>query len=158
MTRLNNNDSDKFMDKVIIFLIVFMIFNASILSTTVVSGQSMYPSFNDGDIKILTKYNTRPSQLKNGEVVVFKITGKFLIKRVIGLPGDTFEIVNNKTYINNTEIPEEYTNTFSGMDSIEKFIIPEGQIFVMGDNRDDSMDSRYFGPININTILGKVIE
>jgi len=81
------------------------------------------------------------------------------IKRVIGLPGDRLSIHDGAVYINGERLQEDYlkgiATTWSGSVGREEITIPEGQVFVMGDNRNNSTDSRAFGPIEIDDIIGK---
>ncbi|SHI88721.1 signal peptidase I [Geosporobacter subterraneus DSM 17957] len=82
---------------------------------------------------------------------------KNLIKRVIALPGDALLIQDGKVYVNGEELTEDYLSSTYTSGDIEIDRIPEGKVFVMGDNRDNSLDSRSFGPVNIEMIQGKAI-
>ncbi|AOT69776.1 signal peptidase I [Geosporobacter ferrireducens] len=82
---------------------------------------------------------------------------KNLIKRVIALPGDTLMIREGKVYVNGEQLEEAYLNGEYTSGDIEIDRIPEGQIFVMGDNRDNSLDSRSFGPVDMEMVQGKAI-
>ncbi len=104
-------------------------------------------------------------EIKRGDVVVFRFPGdrsKDYIKRVVGLPGDTVEIRNKKIYINGRLWDDPY-GVYKGSrhgsgESINTFgpyKVPEGYIFVLGDNRDRSYDSRFWGPVSISEIKGK---
>jgi signal peptidase I len=77
-----------------------------------------------------------------------------LIKRVIGLPGETVEVVDGEIQIDGAAISEEYTDG-SFMPDSGPFPVADGEIFVMGDNRDDSFDSRRFGPVPISHVIGR---
>ncbi len=111
----------------------------------------------DGD-KIV--YPFHPPQ--RGDIVVLHPpvdNGKPYIKRVIALPGERLSIHDGSVHINGERLDEEYLNgvatTWSGSIGQEEITIPEGQVFVMGDNRNNSTDSRIFGPIEIDEIIGK---
>ena len=82
---------------------------------------------------------------------------KNLIKRVIALPGDSLRIQEGKVYVNGEELEEGYLNGEYTSSEVEIDRIPEGQIFVMGDNRDNSLDSRSFGPVDMEMIQGKAV-
>jgi signal peptidase I len=100
-------------------------------------------------------------EIKRGDVVVFRFPddrSKDYIKRVVGLAGETVEVINKKIYINGKEWEENY-GVFKG-DSYEEntfgpYAVPQGHIFAMGDNRDRSYDSRFWGAVPVNDIKGK---
>jgi signal peptidase I len=105
-------------------------------------------------------YPFHPPQ--RGDIVVLHPpvdNGKPYIKRVIGLPGERLSIHEGAVYINGERLDESYLNgvatTWSGSVGQEEITIPKGQVFVMGDNRNNSTDSRIFGPIEIDEIIGK---
>lgn len=100
---------------------------------------------------------------ERGDIVVFDppVNGadQPYIKRVIGLPGETIEIRNGQVFVDSLRIEESYLegeSTFCpGGQECEPAIIPEGSVFVLGDNRDNSQDSRLFGPVPVDNIIGK---
>lgn len=105
-------------------------------------------------------YPFHPPQ--RGDIVVFHPpvdNGKPYIKRVIALPGERLSIEDGSVFIDGERLDEEYLNgvatAWSGSIGQEEITIPEGQVFVMGDNRNNSTDSRIFGPIEIDDIIGK---
>lgn len=77
------------------------------------------------------------------------------IKRVIGLPGETVEIRDNQVLINGQDISEPYLKPGTSMRDFEAVTVPEGHVFVMGDNRNSSQDSRFFGPIPTDDVVGR---
>lgn len=118
-----------------------------------VEGVSMNPTYHSGD----TLFINRLAKPERGDVITFSRNGKNYIKRVIGLAGDTVSISDSKVYINGEVLEEGYINekTFDGgllENSVCK--LSEGEYFVMGDNRNYSLDSRKFGVVYEDEILG----
>lgn len=132
-----------------------------VVSLEQVVGPSMQPNYKSGDLLLLNKISYRFRNPRMFEVVVISNDEtKYMIKRIIGLPGDSIEYKDNKLYING-EVTKEYfdtegiTNDFS-LSELEYDVIPDDYYFVMGDNRENSLDSRYYGLIKKDQILGKV--
>lgn len=144
------------------FIIVGVILTIKyVVSLEQVVGPSMQPNYKSGDLLLLNKISYRFRNPRMFEVVVISNDEtKYMIKRIIGLPGDSIEYKDNKLYING-EVTKEYfetegiTNDFS-LSELEYDVIPDDYYFVMGDNRENSLDSRYYGLIKKDQILGKV--
>lgn len=136
----------------IIIAVVFI--KAFVVTPVRVIGPSMLPTLEDGDIMILNKLSR--NKIKRFDIVVIKYFDERIIKRVIGLPGDTIEYKDGELYINGDVyeepfLPEDvYTQDF-----ILEERIPEGYYFVLGDNRAESKDSRIIGLIKNEKIKGK---
>jgi signal peptidase I len=102
-------------------------------------------------------------ELKRGDVIVFKFPQNpdvAYVKRLIGLPGDHLEMIGRTLYINDKPLTEKYTQYIDAGSAYEHFgpyDIPEGQYFAMGDNRDNSQDSRYWGTVPRDHIIGKAL-
>lgn len=150
-------------DFVIYFLIIIglILTIKYVVSLEQVVGPSMQPNYKSGDLLLLNKISYRFRNPRMFEVVVISNDEtKYMIKRIIGLPGDSIEYKDNKLYING-EVTNEYfdtegiTNDFS-LSELEYDVIPDNYYFVMGDNRENSLDSRYYGLIKKDQILGKV--
>lgn len=115
------------------------------------------PGVDHADAKEVTPFDG-PDR---GDIVVFNppvTSSKPYIKRVIGLPGETVEIREGAVYIDGVKLDEPYVEndiTDCGQRDCEAVTVPEGQIFVMGDNRRNSSDSRFFGPVEIDDVQGK---
>ncbi len=141
----------------IIIIIVVVLLRTFIITPVRVNGPSMNSTLNDGDILLLEKYDT---DFQRFDIVVLKYNGDKLVKRVIGLPGETIEYKDNTLYINNKKINEpflvEETEDFS-LKKLGYDKIPDGYYFVVGDNRDNSLDSRFIGLIPKDTMEGKVV-
>lgn len=158
---------------VIIFLVVVFIRSFIITPITVV-GSSMYPTLKNGELLLLSKISYRLHDIERFDIVVIK-EDAWIIKRVIGLPGDNVYYKDNNLYINDELVEDEYaygeTEEFdlddiwlAGIDSeyVEKFdepfvVIPEGYYLVLGDNREISKDSRSVGLLEENVIKGKAV-
>ncbi|HOG46454.1 MAG TPA: signal peptidase I [Anaerolineae bacterium] len=138
-------------------LIIVLFLNLFLIQSTRVQMQSMEPTLHEGQLLILEKvsYYLHPPQ--RGDIVVFRLgsnPSSHLIKRVIALPGDTLEIRNGRVYINGQLLNEPYESqpTYPNM---PPQVIPTGSIFVMGDNRGMSNDSRSFGPVLQSDIIAR---
>ena len=116
------------------------------------------------DIKLFDDIILFPEIPERGDVIVFKYPKdekKDFIKRVIGTPGDLLEIRNQKVYINNKLIDEPYTwhqdanGNMPKRDNIAPLLIPPGMLFMMGDNRENSQDSRFWGFLDARKVKGK---
>ena len=94
---------------------------------------------------------------EKGDLVVFddEDYSQNMIKRIIAVEGDTLHIADGKVYVNGEEIEEDYAEGYTEGDVY--MVIPQGCVFVMGDNREKSIDSRYFGVVNTDNIYGRVL-
>ena len=140
-----------------IAILLFVIFiKAYVITPIEVNGDSMYPTLNNRDIMILNKVQTELGEVKRFDIVVVKYDGKYLIKRVIGLPGETIEFKDNKLYIDGVETEENFLKEDVKTDNFKlEGKIPDNYYFVVGDNRPVSLDSRYLGAFSRSKIIGK---
>jgi len=130
---------------------------------------SMSPTLEAGDLLLCDKLIYSKENPQRGDVVVFEHPdhpGVDYIKRLIGLPGDSLEIREKQIFINRVPLPELYVKHIdsqillpdvSRRDYFGPIVLPDGQYFVMGDNRDNSLDSRFWGTVDRKLILGKPI-
>ena len=143
---------------IVVFVVVLLLF-IFVIGLQQVIGPSMSPNFNEGDILLINKLSTKFREPRREEVVVVSQSEKYMIKRVIGLPGDRIEFKDNKLYINDQEYKESYlkddviTNDFK-LSDIGVDVIPENKYLVLGDNRTNSLDSRNYGLIERKNIIG----
>lgn len=138
----------------LIIIAAIILVRIYIITPIRVDGPSMNNTLSNNDLLFLKKYE---HNYERYDIIVFKFGNDKLIKRIIGLPGEEIEIKNNNVYINGEKIDENYIdneNLDSNYVDMEKRTIPAGAYFVMGDNRKESFDSRYFGPISKNQIIG----
>lgn len=121
-----------------------------------VDGHSMDNTLFDGEQLLLNP----SAEIRSGDIVVFEYGQTYLIKRVVGLPGDTVAVVKGILYVNNIKYDESYLSEeciTRFMDSSFMVTVGEDEYFVMGDNRDNSRDSRSFGCVPRDTITGVAI-
>lgn len=130
---------------IIILVITIRIF---IVTPVRVDGDSMYPTLRNGEILLLEKYQ---KNYQRNDIVVVKYQDEKIIKRIIGLPGDTIEYKSNVLYINEKAVNDLIPNI---TDDFSKITLGINEYFVMGDNRRDSLDSRFIGPVNKKDIQG----
>ena len=142
----------------VVVIVIAILIKEFIFSPIKVNGTSMYPTLDDGDLMILNEVGYYLNGVDRFDIVVVKKNGERLIKRVIGLPGETVEYKDNELYINGKVIKEDFyhatTHDFS-LEDINVTVIPEGFYFVVGDNRTNSLDSRKIGLISKSEIKGK---
>ncbi len=129
-------------------------------------GPSMQPTLYEGDAFLLNKLSYRIGKIHRGDVIVFNYKStKYMVKRVIGLPGEKIEYKDNILYINGQPYKEKYLDSkvqtedfdISGLKNSESDTIPEDMYLVLGDNRENSEDSRYYGLVSKKDIIGKTM-
>lgn len=145
----------------ILVLIVVVPIRMFIAQPFIVNGQSMLPTFENGDYLIVDEISYRYSEPERGEVIVFRLPSnndRFLIKRIIGLPTETVSITGSKITLTkqNGEIIQLDENYLNGnFSSYGTWDLNENEYFVMGDNRNNSSDSRSWGLLQKDLIIGK---
>lgn len=151
---------------VFLIIVVFVLLGVFAVQPVVVEGTSMAPQLHDGERLLVNKLVYYKIQgvswghLERGDIVVFWYPSdpdKSYVKRVIGLPGETVEIRRGRVYINGVELNEPYLDTLNNQNLRENLTEPvkEHYYFVMGDNRDNSSDSRVWGLVPEKYIYGK---
>jgi signal peptidase I len=144
----------------IVFVLIFVAVWFTVIQTYEVFQTSMEPNFHEGQRVVVNKaaYWRWIGGPRRGDVIVLKAPngndGDF-IKRVIGLPGDTVEVIKGAVYVNGVKLDEPYVKR-SFAYSFDKLTVPENTYFVLGDNRDVSNDSHRWGPLPGDNIIGKV--
>lgn len=151
----------KILNYLLISLILFLIIIGISLKPIKIKGNSMSPRLKDGDWVLINKIAYTLSKPQRQDIIVFSAQGdneKYMVKRIIGLEGESIQITSGSIYIDNDLLNEYYIESF-GKDNFHKRIIPENYYFVLGDNRKISIDSRYkeVGFINKKHIIGKII-
>jgi signal peptidase I len=150
---------------IVVALLVAFLVRTFVIAHFVVEGESMYSTLDTGDRVFVNKLSYRLHDPNRGDVVVLhQITGaseRDLIKRVIGLPGETVEVRNCTVLIDGRVLDEPYldpevvTPTNCGGDFVLDGVVPADHVFVMGDNRGGSQDSRVIGPISEDDLVGR---
>ena len=118
----------------------------------------MEPSMFEGDMFLATKSRYRMTNLKNNDVIFFHhpVTNLDYVKRIVAMPNDVVKLSSNDFLINGVNFGEASFSDEDHLSSVQEWTLKEGEYFVVGDNYDNSNDSRVFGPINIQWILGIV--
>lgn len=151
----NKNNKQRDLVPYIIILVVIVLLRTYIITPIIVNGSSMDPTLKDNDIMILNKIGYKFFDIKRFDIVVVKESNEKLIKRIIGLPGDKVTIKNNKLYINDKYVEQDFLSKDIEDTDFTSDVIPDNCYFVMGDNRDDSLDSRVLGCFSKDDIIGK---
>jgi signal peptidase I len=163
----------EYIEPIVIAILIALFIRAFIVQAFKIPSSSMEPTLLVGDHLLVNKfiYGIRIpytsikffqyKKPKRGDIIVFifpKDRSKDFIKRVIGTEGEKVAIIHNKIYINDKMIDDLWGYFIMPRSSIEDYgpiKVPEGSLFVMGDNRDNSQDSRFWGFVNINEVKGK---
>jgi signal peptidase I len=151
-------------------LIIFAFIRVFFFSNYVVEGESMLPTLEEGNKVVVNKFGDEINELERFDVIVFHANEEEdFVKRVIGLPGDKIEYREDRLYVNGEKVYEPFLKqyrekslggyltgdfTLEDLTGFEK--VPEGKLFVLGDNRLGSWDSRQFGFISVDQVVGKV--
>jgi signal peptidase I len=144
--------------------IVLILLVNYVVSPVKIKGRSMYPVLKDKERILISKLNLNKEHIKRFDIIVFtnpREKGKRFIKRIIGLPGETITIKNGEVYINSRKIEQvfisqEMSDNFQAV-NMKPREIPEDFYFLIGDNRQISRDSRTYGVVHRDNILGKAI-
>jgi signal peptidase I len=139
-------------------ILIALLINVFLGQATRVDGQSMEPTLHTDERLVVEKLSYRLHGPQRFDIVVIRVPSQgneLLIKRVIGLPGETVEIRDGLVYINGAPLDEPFIGqtTYPGRDA--KVTVPPLHVFVLGDNRTHSNDSRSFGPVPIDNIIGR---
>jgi signal peptidase I len=141
------------------FALVFGFVRPFVVEAFYIPSESMVPTLQVGDRVLVNKFIYRFTEPERRDIVVFKSVeggGEDLIKRVVGVPGDKISVRGGKLLVNGERQREPYVNRrFPDRSFAASTTVPKGHVFVMGDNRANSRDSRYFGPVPNKKIEGE---
>jgi len=138
-------------------ILIALLINLFLAQATRVYGQSMEPNLHSDQRLVVEKISYNFHEPRRGDIVVLKspkVRSGLLIKRVIGLPGEKIEIRDGQVYINEQPLEEPYISNRPQRD-MKPVVVPPNHVFVLGDNRNFSNDSRSFGPVPLDDIVGR---
>ena len=145
------------LEVVAIALVTVFIIRHFLVQPFLVSGASMEPNFSDGNYLLIDEITYRFREPERGEVIVFRYPNNpatYFIKRIVGLPGETVELKDGKIFANGEFIEEDYLpDSLQSRDNLSTKLKAD-EYFVLGDNRSHSFDSRNWGPVNRDKIIG----
>lgn len=145
------------LETILMAVVLFLLLNA-VTSRVRVYNVSMQPTLHEGNLLVVNKLAYKLGEPKRGDIIVFHYQGTLTedyIKRVIGLPGDTIDIGGGIVRVNGQAITEPYIAELPGYTGTWK--VPEGELFVLGDNRNRSSDSHDWGFVKQEWVVGKAI-
>ncbi|MEA4922548.1 MAG: signal peptidase I [Eubacteriaceae bacterium] len=155
---MSNNIKSLIRDIIIVLVVVLVV--TFFIKPIIVKQTSMTPTLQENNYLFVSKQAYRFSDPKRGQIIVFPTDAngeeELYIKRIIGLPGDTIDIKDGEVYVNGDKKNQDYTRDGYTPGDVDSFKVPEGQLYVMGDNRVDSIDSRYeeIGTVSIDEVTG----
>ncbi|MCD7809065.1 MAG: signal peptidase I [Erysipelotrichaceae bacterium] len=143
--------------KVIVITVIITFIFLHFVQISRVVGSSMEPTYSNGNIVLVDKVFYKSSEANYDDIVIVQYEDEQIIKRVIALPGDHIEMIDNQLYRNGELLQEDYILEDMAGNEDFSYDIPEGKIFVMGDNRNNSLDSRAIGYVDFDDdVIGKV--
>ena len=137
----------------VVIIILVIIVKVYVVTPIRVNGPSMNDTLHDKDIMILDEISYRFRPIKRFDIVVIRYKDEYIIKRVIGLPGEVVSCKNNKIYINGKVIEENFSRKYTN--DFDDVLVGDSSYFVLGDNRVNSTDSRIIGTVSKKSIKGR---
>ncbi|MGG0789751.1 signal peptidase I [Peribacillus simplex] len=170
MEKTNKNSLSDWIKPAMIAFVIYILIRTFFFSSYDVEGKSMQPTLEDGNKLVVNKINYQIHDINRFDIIVFHANSKEdYVKRVIGIAGDQIRYKDDWLYVNGEKVDEPYLEKFKegfpGQDFTGDFTlkeltdvtkVPKGKLFVMGDNRLESADSRHFGYIPVENVVGKV--
>lgn len=158
MTKTNNRQADRATDICIIVVCILIFITSRFYAIDRVIGSSMEPTYHGGNILISSKHFD-VSDINYDTIVVAEVEGErgLVIKRVVGMPGDTVQITDGVLYVNGKPEPEEFERMKDPGMFAEPVTLADDEYLILGDNRNNSKDSRMFGPVKADQIRNIVL-
>ncbi|MFJ7752361.1 signal peptidase I [Peribacillus muralis] len=170
MGKTNKNSLSDWIKAAVIAFVIYILIRTFFFSSYDVEGKSMQPTLEDGNKLVVNKITYQIHDIHRFDIIVFHANSKEdYVKRVIGIAGDRIRYKNDWLYVNGKKVEEPYLEKwkegfpdqdFTGDFTLKELTggttVPEGKLFVMGDNRLESADSRHFGFIPVQNVVGKV--
>lgn len=145
---------------IVVAVVLALLLKNYVVQAYKIPAGSMIPTLLVGDHIFVAKNHYRKHGMKRGDIIVFKFPKDRqvdFVKRVVGMPEETISIRNDTVFINDEPIKERYAfHEGRPENDFEPFTIPRGSVFVLGDNRDNSYDSRFWGVVPLEDVKGKV--
>jgi len=148
------------LESLVIALVIAVIIRVFVFEPFYIPSGSMEPTLLKGDRIIVSKLSYRVGTPKRGDVIVFRYPrdpGRVFVKRVIGLPGETVALKDSHLYINGRQVSEPYLPDGLSFADFGPVRVPAGHLFMLGDNRNSSDDSRVWGFLEERLIIGKAV-
>ncbi len=157
-------------ETLVLTLIIFWVIQSFVAQPFKVQQRSMQHTLEENQYVLVDKLTPHFDTYKRGDVVVFNPptnwvanVGEPYIKRVVGVGGDTIEVHDGAVFVNGIKLIEPYvfkeddgsTQSTDPTGSVDHWVIPDGQLFLMGDHRGNSADSREFGPVDVGNVIGR---
>ncbi|MGI6697957.1 MAG: signal peptidase I [Clostridiales bacterium] len=161
MTSGAKSQAREWLESIVIAVVIAIVIKAFVFETVLVEGSSMLPTLKDSDRLAVNKIGYLLGKPEHGDIVVFEYPSDpslIFIKRVIAVEGDSVEIKDHRVYVNGTELEEPYISE-KPLGDFPEVVVPPNTVFVLGDNRNDSRDSRYadVGFIPLKNIRGEAV-
>lgn len=142
-------------------LIAAFLLNKFVMISAIVPSESMADTIDEGTFLVASRLSYLNKTPERGDVIIFRhkeLGDKYIVKRVIALPGETVEIKGGCVFVNGETLDERYVSLESD-GSMEQMTVPDGELFVLGDNRASSFDSRYWEDkfVNVDEVCGKAV-
>ena len=159
--RSNKDEILSWVKVIISAFLIAIVLRTFVFQMALVNQISMEPTLHEGQMLVISKINYLVGDPQRGQIIVLKdeTENKLLIKRVIGLPGEVIQVKDGKVYIDSKELQPDYTNFPTYAYTVDKWTLPAGKYFVLGDNREHSRDSRLenVGLVDRKNIVGRAV-
>jgi len=142
---------------IVVILLIGLTIRSNVVERVIVNGDSMSHTFKQGGVLLAKKYDL--DSFERFDIVVVSVENKNMLKRIIGLPNETVSILDGAVYVNGTLLSGDYGDYIhrSGVATGEGITLGDRDYFVLGDNRNNSKDSRYYGAVDVDYITGKIV-